>query len=222
MIEYYLTSPVQYRPKFSRIHTGIDIAFKGETVPVYPILPGKVVYVNKTNEKASGGFAVYVESHAFTRSIDNKVVSITLIQHYYHFSLVNVDVGDTILYDTILGIQGNTGSVSTGPHVHIDLVFKRNDVPVSLFISPFMLRYIKEDGKSYYANASRFKFTDNVLVALPNIHKHIAHASVLFQSQKLYKYLPDRDSTSRMIGLYFSALPQQLINLVKGVNNGQA
>lgn len=212
MSEFYLTSPVSYRSKFKRIHTGIDIAIKGEDIHVFPILPGRVTYVNKTRTDISGGLSVHIESHSFSTDINGRTVHFTISQKYYHFSSIYVEVGDSINYSTVLGIQGNTGTVSTGPHVHVDLVIKRNDYTPVLYVSPFMLRLmVKSSGKSYFANATKFIVSDQLAIAVPNEKLDLISSSVLFISQKKYKFIELAEDTVDIISKFMlspsSSLP---------------
>ena len=92
-----------------RSHAGVDIG-ASEGTPVYSISDGKVVYAEWG---WNGGYG-------------NKVV----IQHYIngqnytslygHVSSINVNVGDIVTKDSVIGFVGNTGN-SYGAHLHLNL-----------------------------------------------------------------------------------------------------
>ena len=91
-----------------RSHAGVDIG-ASEGTPVYSISDGKVVYAEWG---WNGGYG-------------NKVV----IQHYIngqnytslygHLSGINVNVGDIVTKDSVIGFVGNTGN-SYGAHLHLN------------------------------------------------------------------------------------------------------
>lgn len=92
-----------------RSHAGVDIG-ASEGTPVYSISDGKVVYAEWG---WNGGYG-------------NKVV----VQHYIngqnytslygHLSSINVNVGDIVTKDSVIGFVGNTGN-SYGAHLHLNL-----------------------------------------------------------------------------------------------------
>ena len=92
-----------------RSHAGVDIG-AAEGTPVYSISDGKVVYAEWG---WNGGYG-------------NKVV----VQHYIngqnytslygHLSGINVNVGDIVTKDSVIGFVGNTGN-SYGAHLHLNL-----------------------------------------------------------------------------------------------------
>ncbi len=85
-----------------RQHAAEDLAAPAGT-PVYPPMGGKVTKV--WFDKA-GGNSVLVEHP------DGRVTG------YAHLRNVNVDVGDAVDADTVLGGVGNTGAASRGNHLH--------------------------------------------------------------------------------------------------------
>lgn len=97
-----------------RSHSGVDIA-ASEGTPVYSISDGKVVYAEWG---WNGGYG-------------NKVV----VQHYIngqnytslygHLSGINVNVGDIVSKDSVIGFVGNTGN-SYGAHLHLNLCIGLN------------------------------------------------------------------------------------------------
>ena len=109
----FVTSPFGNRkdpmnPSQTQFHKGIDISCKNE-----PLLAtennGKVVAVNE-NANTPGGKSVTVE---YNREDGSKVQLI-----YCHLSSVGVKVGDAVNAGQQIGISGNTGTRTTGPHLH--------------------------------------------------------------------------------------------------------
>ncbi len=96
-------------PSQTQFHKGIDINCKNE-----PLLAtennGKVVAVNE-NANTPGGKSVTVE---YDRQ-DGSKVQLT----YSHLSSVGVKVGDAVNAGQQIGISGNTGTRTTGPHLHL-------------------------------------------------------------------------------------------------------
>ena len=99
-----ITSNFGFRPRFGRMHKGIDIAMNvGDTVCV-PI-PGVVSRVSYE----AGGYGHYVvvkhENGLETR--------------YAHLSVCLVGPGEQVSPDRPIALSGNTGN-STGPHLHFE------------------------------------------------------------------------------------------------------
>lgn len=92
-----------------RSHAGVDISAATGT-PVYSISDGKVVFAE----------------YGYNGGYGNKIV----VQHYIngqnytslygHLSAINVNVGDIVTKDSVIGFVGNTGN-SYGSHLHLNL-----------------------------------------------------------------------------------------------------
>jgi len=109
----FVTSPFGKRsdpmkPSEEQIHKGIDIRADRE-----PVLAtednGKVVSVNNT-EGTGGGKSVTVE---YDRPDGTKVQVA-----YCHLDAIHVKAGDTVQAGEQIGVSGNTGTRTTGPHLH--------------------------------------------------------------------------------------------------------
>jgi len=89
-------------------HTGIDIADgkRAGITPIHPFLPGKVVQV--IHSSVSLGNHVVVDN-------GNGITSV-----YGHMYSTNVQVGQAVDQNSVLGYVGSTGA-STGPHVHFEI-----------------------------------------------------------------------------------------------------
>ncbi len=109
----FITSPFGMRkdPMGSgkqMMHKGIDIKTKSDAL-LATENNGKVVSVNH-NVNTGGGKSVTVE---YQRPDGSKVQNV-----YMHMSSIDVKVGDTVNAGDKLGVSGNTGTRTTGEHLH--------------------------------------------------------------------------------------------------------
>lgn len=91
-----------------QMHKGIDIRCKGDAV-LATENNGKVVAVNQ-NAKTAGGKSVTIE---YERADGSKIQNT-----YMHLSSVDVKVGDKVQAGQKVGVSGNTGTRTTGEHLH--------------------------------------------------------------------------------------------------------
>lgn len=100
----------KYNPK--KGHYGIDVAAtKG--LPIKAALEGTIVFAGWTSD---AGYVVVVQH-------SNDLVSL-----YKHCSVVLKKVGNFVRSGEPVAIVGDTGELSTGPHVHFELWYKGNAV----------------------------------------------------------------------------------------------
>lgn len=109
----FITSPFGMRQdpmdkSKQQMHKGIDIRCKHDAV-LATENGGKVVAVNQ-NVNTAGGKSITVE---YNREDGSKVQTT-----YMHLSEVNVKVGDTVSAGQKIGVTGNTGTRTTGEHLH--------------------------------------------------------------------------------------------------------
>lgn len=109
----FITSPFGMRQdpmdkSKQQMHKGIDIRCKHDAV-LATENDGKVVAVNQ-NVNTAGGKSITVE---YNREDGSKVQNT-----YMHLSEVNVKVGDTVSAGQKIGVTGNTGTRTTGEHLH--------------------------------------------------------------------------------------------------------
>ena len=91
-----------------QMHKGVDIRCKGDAV-LATENGGKVVAVNQ-NKNTPGGKSLTVE---YARTDGSKVQCT-----YMHLKEISVKVGDTVQAGGRLGTSGNTGTRTTGEHLH--------------------------------------------------------------------------------------------------------
>ena len=96
----------------TQVHHGIDIKTHGDAV-LATENNGTVVAVNH-NTNTGGGKTVTVE---YNRSDGSK----TRVQ-YMHLSQIDVQQGDTVQAGQKLGVSGNTGTRTTGEHLHFGVI----------------------------------------------------------------------------------------------------
>jgi len=99
-------------------HTGVDLVVQGLNGKVYPAKAGTVT--TAAMHPQLGNTVVLQHSHSVQ----------TL---YAHLQDINVNVGDAVQTDTVLGTVGNTGASSTGTHLHFEVLvggFPTNPIKV--------------------------------------------------------------------------------------------
>ncbi len=108
-------------------HSGIDIAAP-EGTPIFSSTSGIVSFAG---EKSGYGLMVEVKSN-------NNVI------RYGHLSKITVYVGQNVERGTLIGRVGSTG-VSTGPHLHFEVLVKNETVnPLALLPSSNKVYVLKE------------------------------------------------------------------------------
>lgn len=95
----------------TQFHKGIDINCKNESL-LATENNGKVVGVNH-NTKTGGGKSVTIE---YDRKDGTKYQTT-----YMHMSAIDVKVGDSVNAGQKIGVSGNTGTRTTGPHLHFEV-----------------------------------------------------------------------------------------------------
>jgi LysM repeat protein len=96
-------------------HSGLDIARKGENVPIYAAEDGTVSLAKSVGY--NGGYGRYI--------ILNHSGGMQTL--YGHLEKLYVSVGETVTKGQVIGIMGNTGR-STGQHLHFETRYGRTRV----------------------------------------------------------------------------------------------
>jgi len=130
-MKYILKAKIinDYRAKGSRYsklrgHTGQDLNYRYEELPS-PVT-GKVVLITKQKEM---GNVLYVKDL-------NGYVHV-----FAHLDIIKVKEGEAVTRNQIIAKTGNTGTATSGPHLHyevitikprnlIDIVMKRSELPI--------------------------------------------------------------------------------------------
>lgn len=114
--EMYLFTPViglvsgVYDPRNN--HYGLDIVAK-ENEPIKAVADGVVVFSSWTLD---GGYVIGIQHRG------------NLLSVYKHNSEILKNVGSFVSGGEIIAIIGNTGELTSGPHLHLELWFKGNPV----------------------------------------------------------------------------------------------
>lgn len=112
-------------------HNGVDFSV-GRYSPgtsVYSALPGKVVKVVRSSNPPKtilDGGNVNLRGEASKGQyivIEHEVEDFKLYTIYMHLYRIQVDVGDSVGNNDVIGVAGNTGT-STGPHLHFEIRLK--------------------------------------------------------------------------------------------------
>lgn len=99
-----------------RLHTGIDLAASGASVPVYAAASGRVAAI--TRKSSCGGNVVYLH-----HTIGGK----NYTSVYMHLRSINVSVGQNVTPSTVIATMGGNPAIeywdkcSTGQHLHFTL-----------------------------------------------------------------------------------------------------
>ncbi len=121
--EVYFFPPIKglvtatFDPK--KDHFGIDIVAK-ENEPVKVIADGMVIFSSWT---LGTGYVVAVQH-------SDEIISI-----YKHNSVILKSIGEAIKGGEIISIIGNTGELTTGPHLHFEIWYKGSPLNPQDFIS---------------------------------------------------------------------------------------
>lgn len=103
----------------SKKHFGIDLA-AGQNEPVKAVADGMVVLSSWTDD---AGYVLAVQHK-------NNLVSL-----YKHNSVLLKKVGNFVKAGDIIGIIGNSGETSTGPHLHFELWYNGNPLNPAEFVA---------------------------------------------------------------------------------------
>ena len=108
-ISFVLFTPVKgtisegYNPKTK--HFAVDVVTEKDA-PVKAAADGTVIFADWTAET---GYVILIEH-------DNDLISV-----YKHNALLSKEQGEIVKMGEVIAISGNTGALSTGPHLHFEL-----------------------------------------------------------------------------------------------------
>ena len=99
-------------------HYGIDITLP-ENSPIYSVSAGRVIFSEWTAET---GYVIII------KHLNG------LISSYKHNSSLSKSQGEYVSRGEVIGFSGNTGSLTSGPHLHFELWFEGEPVDPLSFI----------------------------------------------------------------------------------------
>ena len=157
----FITSPFGMRQdpmdkSKQQMHKGIDIRAKRDDI-LATENSGKVVSVNH-NANTGGGKSVTVE---YVRADGSKVQTT-----YMHLDSIAVKVGDEVKAGQKLGVSGNTGTRTTGEHLHfgvknISADGKARDVDPASYLAEIAQKGNLKQQALYNGNDLLAKYKDN-------------------------------------------------------------
>ncbi|MBK6362055.1 MAG: M23 family metallopeptidase [Saprospiraceae bacterium] len=106
-----------YQPNIN--HYGVDIIAPKNT-PIKSVMGGVIISADWT---ANMGNTVYIQHQ-------KNVVSV-----YKHLSISLVKTGDLVNTGQVIGIIGNSGEMTTGPHLHFEFWYDGKSVNPASFIN---------------------------------------------------------------------------------------
>ena len=117
--------------RFSSSHSGVDSVGNQVGNPVCAVIDGKVLEV-------------------YTSSTLGKVVKYgrgNVVFAYYHLASTSVSVGQAVTAGkTKIGVEGSTGSLSSGKHLHTSMWINGSLVDPEPYLSGSKVIVVKEDG----------------------------------------------------------------------------
>jgi murein DD-endopeptidase MepM/ murein hydrolase activator NlpD len=117
MDDCYLTASYKhpaYKAQWGFTHWGWDLGNVNKTTPVLAVADGIVIKIGLDNVV---GNVIIARYNGIT---DNDGNTYDVIVRCMHLSAIMVKEGDTIRRGQVIGRMGNTGTVTSGPHLHIE------------------------------------------------------------------------------------------------------
>lgn len=112
----YITSPYGWRIhpvlKVRKFHAGVDL--RASYTSVYSVAPGIVEYAKWMG---AYGNAIKINHGAFT-------------SFYAHLKAMYVKAGDTVTEGQAIALSGNTGTLTTAPHLHFGIYVEESVDPL--------------------------------------------------------------------------------------------
>jgi murein DD-endopeptidase MepM/ murein hydrolase activator NlpD len=110
---------------YSAQHYGIDIGFQGIVNPPIRAIRKGIVYASAFGTGAGNTIVLRHDINSYW----------TMVTRYCHLSKRLVFTGDQVDEGQIIGTGGNTGTLSTGPHLHLETLI----MPISKLVGYFQL-----------------------------------------------------------------------------------
>jgi len=158
-------------------HNGID--FKAKIgCNILASHKGEVIYAGKDN---SGGISATICEN--TKGLSYKTI-------YYHLSELKCKRGDVVKAGDIIGLSGNTGKYTTGPHLHFGLKLTKDKITINGnngyngAIDPS--KYFKKDwdrSHAYHRYYRKGSYLAEILVRFKNpwLHRQLIKRKMLYK-----------------------------------------
>ncbi len=104
----------KYLAYYGYNHWGWDLGNNDKTAPILASAPGEIVVTGYDN---TCGNVLIVLYNGVT---DRNGKSFDVIARYLHLSSIMCKEGDRVKSGQVIGRMGNTGAVTSGPHLHIE------------------------------------------------------------------------------------------------------
>lgn len=112
----------EYLAYYNRNHWGYDFGNKNKTAPILASAQGEVVVAGY--DDTCGNIIIVKYSNAIYNDGDITVYNgkpFDILARYLHLSEIMCKVGDKVERGQVIGRMGNTGKVTSGPHLHFEL-----------------------------------------------------------------------------------------------------
>ena len=139
------------RNLYGQYHYGMDLAIVSGTA-VYPIANGIVTSVTGANDKSTCGGLTLTIIYNLQRQYDTSV--------YMHLSSTPLRVGQVVSVNQVAAYSGNSGSCTTGAHLHFSMTYKARYVSGGLYGIPSAQVYSSYDAykQNSFNQQYMFKF----------------------------------------------------------------
>lgn len=108
-----------YRKDFGFAHFGVDLGSTDGSTQVYACGDGEVIAagMDGQHDKDRLGNCIVIV-YRDVRLPDGRLLDLAC--RMFHFAKIYCKAGDLVTKDTVIGLYGNTGGMSTGAHLHLE------------------------------------------------------------------------------------------------------
>jgi hypothetical protein len=125
-----------YADRSGKPHQGMD--FKADHDPVYAVASGTVAYSARNLE---GGNTIAIHHDGIFAGFGSR---------YLHLDSRLVEVGDYVKQGQQIGVSGNTGTLTAGPHLHFDMQATGDPLALMRSVDPVAVGYEAKGTSGYY------------------------------------------------------------------------
>ena len=113
-----------YKDKFGYHHYGVDITSTVGNRKVYALGDGVVIAAGldgKTGANSGLGYITVIKYPGCVSNVD-KISRDLIVTTFHHVEgSIRVKAGDSVTYSTVIAEYGNTGGMTTGNHLHLQI-----------------------------------------------------------------------------------------------------